>query len=178
MPHSEIHGSKIARSSPWLIATCYVLHRLSVPRHSPNALQRLITKLSCTGTSPIHDVSAFSNSRYMNHASNLHERNPEITQGSRPNTRFGQHHLHNNKEHASNCLSASGHKSGSRRKLCCYSIPGIRFPGSDLESLFSGICFRRFSSIGGGGRDRTDDLLLAKPALSQLSYAPFSNIAC
>jgi hypothetical protein len=26
--------------------------------------------------------------------------------------------------------------------------------------------------IGGGGRDRTDDLRLAKPALSQLSYAP------
>ena len=26
---------------------------------------------------------------------------------------------------------------------------------------------------GGGGRDRTDDLLLAKQALSQLSYAPF-----
>ena len=27
--------------------------------------------------------------------------------------------------------------------------------------------------IGGGGRDRTDDLMLAKHALSQLSYAPF-----
>ena len=26
--------------------------------------------------------------------------------------------------------------------------------------------------VGGGGRDRTDDLRLAKPALSQLSYAP------
>ena len=26
--------------------------------------------------------------------------------------------------------------------------------------------------IGGGGRDRTDDLKLAKLALSQLSYAP------
>ena len=25
---------------------------------------------------------------------------------------------------------------------------------------------------GGGGRDRTDDLMLAKHALSQLSYAP------
>ena len=26
--------------------------------------------------------------------------------------------------------------------------------------------------VGGGGRDRTDDLMLAKHALSQLSYAP------
>ena len=37
-PHSDIHGSKPARGSPWLIAACYVLHRLSTPRHPPNAL--------------------------------------------------------------------------------------------------------------------------------------------
>ena len=36
--HSEISGSKPTRSSPELFATCYVLHRLSVPRHPPNAL--------------------------------------------------------------------------------------------------------------------------------------------
>ena len=38
-PHSEIHGSKLTRSSPWLIAACHVLHRLSTPRHPPNALR-------------------------------------------------------------------------------------------------------------------------------------------
>jgi hypothetical protein len=38
LPHSEIQGSTIARISPWLIAACHVLHRLSVPRHPPNAL--------------------------------------------------------------------------------------------------------------------------------------------
>lgn len=38
-PHSEIHGSKLIRSSPWLIAAYYVLHRLSTPRHPPNALR-------------------------------------------------------------------------------------------------------------------------------------------
>jgi hypothetical protein len=38
LPHSEIHGSTGARPSPWLIAACYVLHRLSVPRHPPDAL--------------------------------------------------------------------------------------------------------------------------------------------
>ena len=37
-PHSEIHGSKLTRSSPWLIAACHVLHRLLAPRHPPNAL--------------------------------------------------------------------------------------------------------------------------------------------
>ena len=37
-PHSEIHGSKSAFDSPWLIADCYVLRRLLMPRHSPCAL--------------------------------------------------------------------------------------------------------------------------------------------
>ena len=45
-PHSEIHGSKRACRSPWLIAACYVLHRLLSPRHSPCALSNLITNLS------------------------------------------------------------------------------------------------------------------------------------
>ena len=38
MPHSDIHGSKPARGSPWLFAACHVLHRLLMPRHPPNAL--------------------------------------------------------------------------------------------------------------------------------------------
>jgi hypothetical protein len=38
LPHSEIQGSTIARISPWLVAACHVLHRLSVPRHPPDAL--------------------------------------------------------------------------------------------------------------------------------------------
>ena len=37
-PHSEICGSKAIRASPQLIAAYYVLHRLSTPRHPPNAL--------------------------------------------------------------------------------------------------------------------------------------------
>src|SRR5882672_8507753 len=40
------------------------------------------------------------------------------------------------------------------------------------------MCWRLISSKidGGGERDRTDDLLLAKQALSQLSYTPSSNM--
>ena len=38
LSHSEIAGSKLAHSSPTLIAACHVLHRLYMPRHSPNAL--------------------------------------------------------------------------------------------------------------------------------------------
>jgi hypothetical protein len=47
LPHSEIPGSPIARISPGLFAACHVLHRLSVPRHPPDALtSRLITGIS------------------------------------------------------------------------------------------------------------------------------------
>ncbi len=38
LPHSEIRGSAGARPSPRLFAACHVLHRLSVPRHPPDAL--------------------------------------------------------------------------------------------------------------------------------------------
>ena len=38
--HSEICGSKLAYSSPQLIAVNHVLHRLPMPRHSPCAYIR------------------------------------------------------------------------------------------------------------------------------------------
>ena len=40
-PHSDIHGSGLICSSPWLFAACRVLLRLPVPRHSPCALSSL-----------------------------------------------------------------------------------------------------------------------------------------
>ena len=41
LPHSDIRGSKLVRSSPRLFAAYHVLHRLRVPRHPPNALKTL-----------------------------------------------------------------------------------------------------------------------------------------
>ena len=38
LPHSDTLGSKPARGSPRLFAACHVLHRLSTPRHPPDAL--------------------------------------------------------------------------------------------------------------------------------------------
>ena len=42
------------------------------------------------------------------------------------------------------------------------------------------MCLRSHIRVpnGGGERDRTDDLLRAKQALSQLSYTPLSDTAC
>ena len=55
-PHSEIFGSKPICGSPKLIAACRVLHRLSVPRHSPCALY----SLTCSSQSPLRSVSKHS----------------------------------------------------------------------------------------------------------------------
>ena len=64
LPHSEIHGSKPARGSPWLIAACYVLHRLSMPRHPPNALNTL--ELSSAHAAPFGGKPAWPvSSQYL-----------------------------------------------------------------------------------------------------------------
>ena len=53
-PHSDIHGSTLICSSPWLFAACHVLLRLPVPRHSPYALLRLnFSSVSSDSRSPI-----------------------------------------------------------------------------------------------------------------------------
>ena len=48
----------------------------------------------------------------------------------------------------------------------------LELPTSRLSSARSNQLSYRPVAIGGGDRDRTDDLLLAKQALSQLSYTP------
>ena len=56
--HSEIAGSKPAHGSPTLIAACHVLHRLYMPRHSPDALTsrlRIHTTIDNTGRHPLHE---------------------------------------------------------------------------------------------------------------------------
>ena len=53
MPHSEIHGSKLIRSSPRLIAAYHVLLRLCMPRHPPNALTTLDrSHCQCSSSKP------------------------------------------------------------------------------------------------------------------------------
>ena len=57
LPHSEIPGSTIARISPGLFAACRVLHRLSVPRHPPDALlSRSIRGAPAAGVAAGHDT--------------------------------------------------------------------------------------------------------------------------
>src|ERR1041385_1524035 len=72
LPHSEIPGSTIARISPGLFAACHVLHRLSVPRHPPDALH---LRLSATPTGKNHKARQC-------HAMSLAERVPRQKPGA------------------------------------------------------------------------------------------------
>ena len=44
-PHSDIHGSLVICTSPWLFAAYHVFHRLLVPRHPPCALISLTNRI-------------------------------------------------------------------------------------------------------------------------------------
>ena len=68
LPHSEIHGSKLILSSPWLIAEYHVLHRLLLPRHSPNALFALDLIQKKTGLLRVLST-LFENSQILNQKS-------------------------------------------------------------------------------------------------------------
>ena len=73
-PHSDISGSMSARNSPELIAACYVLHRLSVPRHPPNALVMLdpYQKPNLFGVNPrIYPTRSRAGVRFASLADNL-----------------------------------------------------------------------------------------------------------
>ena len=68
-PHSEIAGSKPILGSPTLIAEYHVLHRLLLPRHSPNALLALDliqkkTGLLCVLSTPPKDGQVLNQKSY------------------------------------------------------------------------------------------------------------------
>ena len=52
-PHSDIHGSQVICTSPWLFAAYHVFRRLLVPRHPPCALFCL--------TSSMYSVTSYIN---------------------------------------------------------------------------------------------------------------------
>ena len=100
--------------------------------------------------------------------------------------RSQQNTLHHVKDHLS---SAEGRRQETsiswllaspmclnRGRLCRGPVLGLlhrawRFRSSRSDEL-SLVAPNRLRRFGGGERDRTDDLLLAKQALSQLSYTP------
>ena len=73
-------------------------------------------------------------------------------------------------------------KNRLQRRLVVATCPGARLrhaQGSESPSQenlnLEQVCFENYlKRDGGADRDRTDDILLAKQALSQLSYSPIT----
>jgi hypothetical protein len=145
LPHSEIRGSKVVRTSPRLIAAYHVLHRLLPPRHPSNALKSLdCSHYQCPLGSGFIDAEK--------------TRSCEI-----------------------NPIAARFVLLALRRsRVEPQAYPFFTMVRSQIDerakALLVKLCSQLFAtredSIGGARRDRTDDLKLAKLALSQLSYGP------
>jgi hypothetical protein len=202
LPHSEIPGSTIARISPGLFAACRVLHRLSVPRHPPDALlSRSITRDARPADHPKITRTASrppENRRAQGQAPPSLERGATPPAAARMKTllrtapRTGSPHrataLQDSKPMPRPVRLGHIHKSaspfnqrqprnpGCRRGTCppgrpgTGTKPGLLRASGDLRHPIAGV------GASGGERDRTDDLLLAKQALSQLSYTPVTEI--
>ena len=138
-------------SSPWLIAACHVLLRLLMPRHSPCALISLTIFLVLR-----KNYAGHRSFQFLARIVVL----PIIPQKN---------------------LFASPYQ---RSTLCCLALLSHHFSivqfsrcrlrsktGSKHLNTFK--CFDPFS--GGDNRNRTDDLLRAKQALSHLSYTPVAE---
>jgi hypothetical protein len=151
LPHSDISGSKRACRSPKLIAACHVLHRLSVPRHPPSTLSNLTIKCLDLMRSAVARLSTCCAFLFYNPYSIVNER-PMRRSTLGTISRF--------------VLTADARRARSRLLR-----PGIRHQGGRPR-------FSPTVKLGGADRDRTDDPLLAKQVLSQLSYSPGSLEEC
>ena len=187
LPHSEIPGSTIARISPGLFAACHVLHRLSVPRHPPDALT---LRLSATPNGKDHsDIrKQMSDIRSQNHSVRQTLLSEDTSRGSpgttsRPYTRSPATVT----QLASLRLSISKRlRAQSRMPRRQIQVFSPRFRLHQMQSPSAFCCAKRLSAPrtvrlavkprgltrSGGDRNRTDDPLLAKQVLSQLSYTP------
>ncbi len=152
-PHSEISGSKPVSGSPELIAAVHVLHRLWLPRHPPYALCSLTLSLR-HASSRARDSTRESRIR----CASLFVRPAPFACARVLGTCF-----------VSLLLDDSIYSR--RQELTSFSLFSFQrtvagYPAGPRRPR------RRGKSFCGADRDRTDDLRLAKPALSQLSYSP------
>ena len=201
LPHSEICGSTSARLFPQLFAACHVLiasqcqgiHQMPLP-------QRLIAKtrrsqgqtlIRCQGsgirdqipstqppsaTGPrvkILPEEALSRQLSANRSAGIHRSaRPSMAQGH-PSDIAPAHSL----------FTCQRSIRQTQRPPANSSFPIARralapLPRSALAAQAPLPRSRQLRCLGGGGgeRNRTDDLLLAKQALSQLSYTPSPGI--
>jgi hypothetical protein len=209
-PHSEILGSKLVRSSPRLIAAYHVLHRLSAPRHPPNALKTLDRSHDpCAPRSGSHHLNDAHRKAVhtINHmrplGSDAHDQNYKdhsLEPSGRPDPRAASVQTIRSfmLQRARSIMQAFTHTTlaglitrpsryASSSSSQCQTFPRPGREGKPVleRSTHTGSVrsltdtkpvqpskANQRSAIGGARRDRTDDLLNANQALSQLSYGP------
>ena len=170
-PHSEISGSKPIPGSPKLIAGYHVLHRLLLPRHPPNALLALDPIQRRTGPQDAPLCSASAPPPHL-----AVQPRSEVIQFPAPWPGKAMRHwlvyLTWNKTafgspHGAQVAPTLGGTSGSDVSL---SSQCHMSSGSDETTPRQALSDRIPREQNGGAyRDRTDDPLLAKQMLSQLS---------
>ena len=161
MPHSEICGSKVAHTSPQLIAACHVLHRLCMPRHPPDTLTSRLR-------SPHHQRQRCP--RAKGNVPLSHTRH-QLQKSNQRLCRFmslNPFTMSKNRDHPegwvpNRCLLSW---TSFMRGSWTLALP-FRYRDAPAERPRINRTVRE--GIGGACRARTDDLKLAKLPLSQLS---------
>ena len=173
-PHSEIAGSKFAHNSPTLIAACHVLHRLCMPRHPPIALTsrlRIHTTNDRTGTRCRRDAGRRIKrpSQLLREGATATQLDKDFSDGTRLPRPAGEPPVYEKPMPPRHRFLEPIHNVKDRGKSpYLQSNRRIRFLHSwKRRARPHPMRFAR--EFGGAYRDRTDDLKLAKLALSQLS---------
>ena len=183
LPHSDIHGSTPARGSPWLFAACHVLHRLLVPRHPPNALLTLeitTARPARHAQKPYRDLR-YQRSRNTQQSLSLSTQQSPLTSQSiytaktpvRPPSSSREAPRQTPRHQKCTSKNTSARPTPPHRQ----TPPDADQSPADPASICTiPLCLapwpRHCHRGGGDDRIRTDDPLLAKQVLSQLSYAP------
>ena len=171
--HSEISGSKVAHTSPKLIAACHVLHRLCMPRHPPIALTSRLrnphhqqeqwnsTCWSCRASCIPGPCKPQANARRSaRQKASATAQLDNLVCPARPLTRPGKSPR---KQEAENRTRHRFLEPIHNVKEDATSRPHPQAQSPRNWFIFI------LGENGGAYRDRTDDLKLAKLALSQLS---------
>jgi hypothetical protein len=170
-PHSEISGSTIARISPKLIAACHVLHRLLAPRHPPSALNSLSPTTRTPARRTINQPRSVQAPTRKSHVAGTH-RCSTIQPYSKQPTRAGWPPISFTQTNPDSPVkTARPHPINTL--LRCPTRPANRvFHGEvgSWDTLAGSTRGDAHNSLNYGDyRIRTDDPLLAKQVLYQLS---------
>ena len=173
-PHSEIVGSKGIRTSPTLIAAYHVLHRLCMPRHPPIALKTLDCS-HCQYPSEPESPNATGNKKdQLLEICSMARLGKPIICGRLSVSRDEPKPSMPSQLQRVMDPSRPNSDNGTRTNLLFTISYRTGIGPKSSANLFSQRMTRPIHStpFGGAGRDRTDDPLLAKQVLSQLSYGP------